>query len=297
MKKLLFVSVLFLFGVSFAFGQFSFTSLDFPQGTLTTARGINNSGQIVGAYRVNPPRHAMFIDHAQYLPLGSGTLLDILYSEAFKINSRGDIVGQFIGDDGFTHGFLWRKGVITILDFPGASDTTPFGINDSGTVIGSWDILDADGNVLAYHGFVWKDGGFSEFNYPGSADTTITGINARGEMVGLWDSDITSPIGHGFICKGDACSSFDVPVAGVIVTQPNDINARGDIVGAYIDADNVTHGFRIHANNFLKIDFPDAVRTLVWGINAAGQMVGTYYDYSGAPARGFLAEPENIGKP
>ena len=145
-----------------ACAQFTFTSLDYPGGNLTTARGINNRGDIVGAYRVTPPRHALLIRRGQFLPFAPTTLLGTDLSEAFKTNDRGDVVGQFVGDDGFTHGFLLSKGVVTTLDFPSASDTYAFGINESGTVVGYWDLLDATGNLLENHGFMWKGDAFTQ---------------------------------------------------------------------------------------------------------------------------------------
>ncbi len=84
--------------VASAYAQFTFTSIDFPGGTLTTARGINNHGEIVGAYRVVPPRHALLIKAGQFIPLAPTTVLGTNYSEAFKSNDRGSVVGQFIGD-------------------------------------------------------------------------------------------------------------------------------------------------------------------------------------------------------
>jgi hypothetical protein len=118
-------------------------------GTLTTARGINNHGDIVGAHPIVPPRDALLIKAGQLVPLAPNTVLGTNLSEAFKINDRGDVVGNFIGDDGFAHGFLLSAGVVTTLDFPGASDTYALGINDSGTVVGYWDVLDVNGNLLA----------------------------------------------------------------------------------------------------------------------------------------------------
>jgi uncharacterized membrane protein len=182
--------------VASAYAQFTFTSIDFPGGTLTTARGINNHGEIVGTYRVVPPRHALLIRAGQFIPLAPTTVLGTNYSEAFKSNDRGSVVGQFIGDDGFTHGFLLSQGAVTTLDIPGASDTYAYGINESGIVVGYWDLLDANGNLLAYHGFTWKDGAFTEVDFSGSGDTAVLGINARGDFVGLWDSGVSSPIGH-----------------------------------------------------------------------------------------------------
>jgi probable HAF family extracellular repeat protein len=304
-RSILLVFSLLAFVVS-AYAQFKFTSIDFPGGTLTTARGINNRGEIVGSYAIVPPRHALLIRAGHFIPLAPTTVLGTNTSEAFKSNDRGDVVGQYIGDDGFFHGFLLRKskrvlttldpGVLTTLDFPGASDTYAFGINDSGTVVGYWDLLDAGGNVLANHGFTWKDGSFSEVNFPGSGDTSILGISARGDLVGAWDSGITSPIAHGFVCSKKQCSSFDVPVPGATLTQADDINANGQIVGAYIDANGVLHAFLLAGANFTSIDFPGAASTLAWGINSAGQVVGDYLNADGT-THGFLAQPANKGKP
>ncbi len=297
MKRLLPLAFIVLAAVTSAQAQFTFTSIDFPGGTLTTARGINNHSEIVGAYRIVPPRHALLIKDGQYIPLAPNTVLGTNFSEAFKSNDRGDVVGQYIGDDGFTHGFLLSEGVVTTLDFPGASDTLALGINESGTVVGYWDLLDANGNLLAAHGFKWKDGVFTEVDFPGSADTFVFGINARGDLVGVWDSGLTSPISHGFVCpKGRQCFSFDVPVAGATLTQADDINAHGEIAGVYLDVNGVAHASLIAGANFTSFDFPGATDTLAFGINSAGQIVGRY-DVADGSIHGFLAQPPRKGKP
>lgn len=276
-----------------AYAQFTYTSLDFPGGDITTARGINNRGDIVGTYRIleTPPRHALVIRHGQFLPLAPSTLLGTNYSEAFKINDRGDVVGQYNGDDGFFHGFLLSKGIVTTLDFPAASDTYAFDINQSGVVVGYWDIVDALGNVLAAHGFVWKNGAFTEVNFPGSADSLVLGINVEGDYVGEWDTDINSPTGHGFVFSDGHFTSFDFPDA--TLTQGSDINEDGQIVGAYIDANGGTHGFLKGRNSYTSIDFPGAAVTTAWGINNRGQIVGDHRDTLSGFPRGFIAEPRD----
>jgi len=297
MKRLLPLAFIVLAAVTSAQAQFTFTSIDFPGGTLTTARGINNHSEIVGAYRIVPPRHALLIKDGQYIPLAPNTVLGTNFSEAFKSNDRGDVVGHYIGDDGFSHGFLLSEGVVTTLDFPGASDTLALGINESGTVVGYWDLLDANGNLVAAHGFKWKDGVFTEADFPGSADTFVFGINARGDLVGVWDAGLTSPISHGFVCpKGRQCFSFDVPVAGATLTQADDINAHGEIAGVYLDVNGVAHAFLIAGANFTSFDFPGATDTLAFGINSAGQIVGRY-DVGDGSIHGFLAQPPRKGKP
>lgn len=288
-RSMLLACALLAFVVS-AYAQFSFTSIDYPGGTLTTARGIRNHGEIVGAYRIDPPRHALLIKAGKFIPLAPDTVLGTNFSEAFKINGRGDIVGRYAASNGSIQGFLLSKGVLTTLSFPGASNTYAFGINNSGTVVGYWDLLSSLGNVVAYHGFTWKNGSFKQVDFPGSRDSSILGINARGDFVGSWDSGLNHPIAHGFVCSRNKCSSFDAPVAGATLTQADDINGKGQIVGAYTDRGGVMHAFLLAGANFTSFDFPGATSTLAWGINATGQIVGDYLNADGS-THGFLAQP------
>jgi uncharacterized membrane protein len=278
-----------LLATAWAYAQFTFTSIDFPGATFTTAFGINNHGDIVGAYFIEPPRHALLIKADQFIPLAPTTILGTNFSQARDINDHGDIVGQFIGDDGFFHGFLLSKGVLTTLDFPGASQTSAFGINESGTVVGLWDLLDADGNLLAEHGFTWKNGAFTEVNFPGSVDTGVLGINARGDFVGGWDAGLDSQT-HGFVCSNGQCLSFDVPFPEAAFTQADRINALGHITGIY--GNETLHGYLAVGSNFTRLDFPGSTATSAWGINSAGQIVGVYGAADGS-VHGYLAQPNN----
>jgi uncharacterized membrane protein len=230
MKRLLLVvAVVFVVSLSTASAQFTFTSLDYPGGTLTTARGISNHGEFVGAYRITPPRHALLIKDGKFLPLDPASVLGTNYSEAFKNNDRGDVVGQYMGNDGFTHGFLLRKGVLTTLNFPTASDTYAYGISESGTVVGGWDILDSSGNTLVEHGFTWNNGNFTQVDFPGAADTVVLGINARGDLVGGWDTGVTATVGHGFLFTKGTYISFDVVVRQIMAVQWNEeLGAKPD---------------------------------------------------------------------
>jgi uncharacterized membrane protein len=298
MKKISLLPAVLLVSVTATYAQFAFTPIDYPGAAATGTYGINNHHDIVGWYDIALPRHAMLINcfHApplpcgQYLPLDPTTILGQTGSAALKINDRGDVVGFFAGDGGFNRGFLLRHGVLTTLDFPGASETFPYGINESGTVVGAWDVLDSDGNLLAEHGFIWNSGTFTSLDYPGSADTTIRGINAGGDFVGEW-TEVNSSTGHGFVFSEGQFVSFDVPFDGAIATQANAINDVGHIAGVYADASGVLHGFLAVGAKFTPIDYPGAAQTAVWGINNADQIVGNHYDnLGGMPRGGFLAQ-------
>jgi probable HAF family extracellular repeat protein len=78
---------------------------------------------------------------------------------------------------------------------------------------------------------------------------------------------------------------IDFPNASA--TQALGINARGDIVGRFNDADGNTHGFLLHKGIFSTIDFPHASFTAARGINARGDIVGRVID-AGGNEHGFL---------
>src|SRR5688572_13291750 len=75
---------------------------------------------------------------------------------------------------------------------------------------------------------------------------------------------------------------------GSIETEAHGLNARGAIVGRYVDSNGVSHGFLFKAGQFSTIDMPGAAETLVArGINARGDIVGNYIDQN-SEFRAFL---------
>jgi probable HAF family extracellular repeat protein len=88
-------------------------------------------------------------------------------------------------------------------------------------------------------------------------------------------------------------TQIDVP--GATRTSANSINNRGQIVGGFVDAANVVHGFLLENGVFTQIDFPGAAGTEAFSINNRRQIVGGFVDASGPPSpanvpHGFLLE-------
>lgn len=77
------------------------------------------------------------------------------------------------------------------------------------------------------------------------------------------------------------------------------INARGDVVGTFVDQNLVQHGFLLSKNGeFTVIDFPGARATIARGISPDGEIVGTYSltgDSSVLGSRGFLLTKGQFG--
>jgi probable HAF family extracellular repeat protein len=92
------------------------------------------------------------------------------------INNNGEAVGLYTGRTGGPEqGFLYSHDTYTILDFPGATRTGAYSINDKGQVVGYY--IGGDGQQ---HSFVYSGG-----TYTTIAGTTATNINDKGQIVGF----------------------------------------------------------------------------------------------------------------
>jgi predicted membrane protein len=98
----------------------------------------------------------------------------------------------------------------------------------------------------------------------------------------------------------DKIITFDAPGAGTGPgqgTTPNGIDSRGAIVGWYLDAGNVNHGFvRDPDGTITTIDVPgagtgDNQGTVAEAMNASGAITGMYFD-ANCLYHGFLRDPD-----
>jgi probable HAF family extracellular repeat protein len=120
---------------------------------------------------------------------------------------------------------------------------------------------------------------FTTIDVPGAFSTEAFGINAAGQIVGTFDSATGQ---HGFLYSGGVFTPFDVPGASFTVAFGN--NATGQIVGFFqTNPLPGTHGFLDTGGVFTTIDVPvpsapsvPSALTNALGINAAGQIVGTF---------------------
>jgi probable HAF family extracellular repeat protein len=139
-------------GQSGALAAGTFTPIEFPGATFTTAIGINARGQIVGGFR-----DAGGVIHGFLLDKGVFTQIDVdvpgaTRTEPTGINARGQIVGNFTDASGARRGFLLDRGVFTPINVPGATATTAFGITDGGQIVGFF--INADGVTQGFCGTV-----------------------------------------------------------------------------------------------------------------------------------------------
>jgi uncharacterized membrane protein len=246
--------------------------------TGTGTLGINDRGEIVGVYegRDRIVRHFVRNPKGRFTiikdPPGTGG--DGLTYETPDINNRGEIVGFYNDDQGFTtSGFLrTRKGRFVDINVPGSQVTGPLKVNDRRQAVGIY----VGGGAV--HGFLWDDGDYESIDVRGATATIALGINNRGQIVGSY----VDPDGayHGFLrSRGGAITTLpDAPGADPASggTQPGSINERGQIVGLGYDAQGGSRGFLLQRGHYTPIDGPNAVYTRAVDINNRGRIVGDY---------------------
>jgi uncharacterized membrane protein len=84
--------------------------------------------------------------------------------------------------------------------------------------------------------------------------------------------------------ESPSATTFDftaIDVPGAVATSASGINARGEIVGGYVDASLRSHGYILRDGAFTTIDYSNAAGTVVKGTDAkgigpSGEIVGTY---------------------
>jgi probable HAF family extracellular repeat protein len=68
-------------------------------------------------------------------------------------------------------------------------------------------------------------------------------------------------------------TTIDFP--GALSTYPMGINNAGQIVGYYVNPDDINHGFIFEQGTYKTIDAPNAQHSYVFAINNTGQMLGS----------------------
>jgi hypothetical protein len=168
----------------------AFTSYSSPHGgnsNVLQILGLNDSGIGVGFYNAGGPATYGFTLNRQTGVFGGANPPGCLNATAAGINDAGDVTGfcMGMGPVGFLR--LGGSNVYTFFAFPGAVATTPFGINDSDEIVGSY--VDS-ANVT--HGFLLKNPfkptpTWVSIDDPNAVGmTVVNGINDKTHMVGFY---------------------------------------------------------------------------------------------------------------
>jgi uncharacterized membrane protein len=270
------------------------TTIDIPGATSAVALDVNDAGDVVGSYLAAGRTRGFLLDR-------NGQLYWIdfpgaVFTRAAGINARREIVGTYrlpTDPPSARHGFLFSEGRFTTIDPPGAVFTNPLGISEWGDIVGRFCLTTScQPHGPNVHGFLLSDGEFTTIDVPGARGTNAWKINARGDIVGGY-TDVNGK-GHVFLLDGQkgGFTPIDVPAVVEISVDNGGSNSRRDFVATSCEIAPCTgesfdsQGFLLSGGRVTTIDVPGAMRTIAFGINERGDIVGGYAD--GAGFHGFL---------
>lgn len=215
----------------------------------STARGLNDLGQVVGEYSSGTVTRSFLWDpHSGITDLGTGI--------AFDINNNGEVL---IEDGNIA--YRWNNGVRTEVVNLGSGGEV-YRINDLGQIVGF---------TSQSKGFVWQDNELTFIGSLGGGTSNAIGVNDYGTVVG-WatnSSDETRMIywdQYNGMRDVGAYNSYERSYSLLI-----DINNNNLVIGAEL---NLTGG--VSFESYWGYGKPPAYigTGLAWSINDHGQVVG-----------------------
>jgi len=262
----------------------TFTTIDVPGAAITNVLGINTAGELVGNYSAGSasPSHGFLY--------GGGTFTFLDYPGADStiargINDSSQISGcAGIGNGTSIVGFVYDQGAFTTITAPGKADTDVWGIDNAGDLVGG-----VGTTLSSTKAFELKAGRFKNISPPGTYVYVYgTGINNLGEIVGF---TLDGPSSSAFAYKTGRFQSLIFP-GPTLMTLALGLNDNGVLVGWYEGCSPTCadHGFVMVNGKYFSFDYPDSIGTFADGINASGQIVGSY-TLDGSTFHGYVTNP------
>jgi probable HAF family extracellular repeat protein len=237
------------------------------------ARGINGSGQVVGASYSDFSRPYAFLWDAVNGMQDLGTLPGDSDALAFGVNDSGQVVGDSRQTGRPGHAFLWdaTNGMQDLGTLPGDRFSFGNGINDSGQVVGSAEPI----AVGLGHAFLWDAvNGMQDLGtLPGGRNSIANAINNNGQVVG-WSS-IADGSTHAFLWDAsNGMQDLGTLPGGDGSSFAHGINDSGQVVG--ISGSSNGRAFLWDAVNGMQDlgTLPGGRSANANGINSTGQVVG-----------------------
>ncbi|MDP9064787.1 MAG: hypothetical protein M3O06_02845, partial [Pseudomonadota bacterium] len=207
-------SVLLLAPISLAMASpllaesYEFKTINPYSSVETSARGINNDGDVVGDFADSTQSAAgtelgFKYDDGKYKKISFPGARD---TDANGINHEGVIVGTYDTNSG-DHGYVLDEGnYIALPDPPNQNGFPDFNaINDEGEIVG---VLSPGTNVSGNRGFLFSYGNYTVLDC-GNFQTEANGINDQGDIVGeCADANFTE---HAFLLHDGVYTILDFP--------------------------------------------------------------------------------------
>ncbi len=177
----------------------------------TNAYGITNSGQVLVSNGV-----AGVWDNGQITEITNTTW-------AYQMNSSGQVVGRYLGENWTNNAYVWENGQRTDLGYFGGISSLASDINDAGQIVGWFNTTKEKFNP-----FLWQNGEMIDLGTLGF-NGGAQGINNQGQVVGY--SGLALGITHAFQWENGKMIDLGT-LPGDNGSTAYDINDSGQAVGA-----------------------------------------------------------------
>jgi probable HAF family extracellular repeat protein len=217
---------------------------------------------------------------------------DLTFNQLLGINNEGAIAGYF-GSGAAGHpnkGYMlhppFAQADFGNENFPRSVQTQVTGLNDRGVTVGFWSGQNTASMSNANFGFYSVNGRFFNVNFPTGtpakpAVDQLLGVNDLDVAVGFFTNASGINRGYEYNINSKKFSRVLPPGAtsnklGASLTAAG-INNFGDVAGFYNKTSSLVDAFlKLHSGHFITIAFPGASMTQAFGVNDAGEVVGTY---------------------
>lgn len=254
-------------------------------GDRSSATGINDHGQVVGAAQTAEGHHRAFL-------WSDGALVDLgtfggAESFAYRISDASLIVGRAQAVDGRFRAFVTTAGGamadLTTLDGRvGGEYGAAFGVNAAGEVAG---YFTTPGPHMMAHNrvFRYRDFRVTDLGTFGGDDGIVTAVNDQGALAGYFSAEPHADYAHhrGFVHSRGRLVA--IPPLGGRTTSPRDINRHGVVIGDAQNAAGEPRAFLFRDGVTTDLGALDGGRqSAAFGMNDAGDVVGMAEGRDGA---------------
>lgn len=239
-----------------------------PAGWETIAYDMNSAGQVAAVIEDDKGnQRGVFFENGKAIELGS---LGGIYSDAKRINDKGEIVGSASKKDGRWRAFIYdRASGMHELGTLGGPSSHGAALNNDGTAVGYADTADDE-----WHAFLSRRGEpLKDLGTLGGKISYASGINNKGQVVGA--AARADGYRHAFLYDSEH-GMVDLGTLGGRSSSATAINDNGVVVGASETANGRWHAFVYDGRRMLDLGpMIGPGDSFAADINRAGHVVGT----------------------
>ena len=232
----------------------TYLKFDYPGATFTSPNGINDQGVIVGRWTDSKGYNHAFVRSpsgifSNFDPPAPCSPNNKDPTSAHRINNHGDIVGRCFAPNHHQYGWiLHNDGTFEIVTGSGFASSDAWFAPNASQYIAGGDYTEGthrSGEGIYWiagftHGVLWNRNGGVTILDAHNSQTGLRSMNSSGDITGIY-YDAALARSHGFLLRNGVIINIDFPNSSD--SEDPFINDNGMIVGGFIDAANVEHGF------------------------------------------------------